>query len=359
MVDGHLDQALAAKPGFHDSAPGKAQVALSGTLQARNIRLARAPIRAKSSCRFFWVHWMRERFPSPSSEKLVDNLNVLQGIRKRVALGGKGPREVVVAGNIVLVSEFFSDSVSVVDWRKGEVVRRIELGASGESDVKRKGEMLFNDATICHQTWQNCASCHPDGRTDGLRWDLLNDGIGNPKMTRSLVYAHQTPPAMTLGVRETAEGAVRSGLRNILFAHRPETEAMAIDEHLKSLKPVPSPYLVKGQLSPAARRGKKLFESQEIGCGHCHSGPYLTDQKPHAVGTGNRQDGRSTQFDNTEKNLARQAELLGAPVRRLSAPLRFVPGGSRQNKPHLLSLRTEILDPVDQRPIRLHAEFDA
>jgi cytochrome c peroxidase len=112
-----------------------------------------------------------------------------------------------------------------------------------------------------------------------------------------MIYAHRTPPAMTLGVRETAEDAVRSGLRNILFAHRPETEALAMDVYLNSLKPVPSPYLMKVQHSPIARRGKNLFASQEIGCGQCHRGPFLTDQKPHAVGTQNRQDGKSTQFD--------------------------------------------------------------
>ena len=34
---------------------------------------------------------------------------------------------------------------------------------------------------------------------DGLNWDLLNDGIGNPKNTRNLLYAHKTPPAMRWG----------------------------------------------------------------------------------------------------------------------------------------------------------------
>jgi cytochrome c peroxidase len=46
-----------------------------------------------------------------------------------------------------------------------------------------------------------------------------------------------------------------------------------------------SPY-VKGGLSEAAKRGKKLFHSEEVGCARCHSGPYLTDQKMHDVGTG-------------------------------------------------------------------------
>ena len=137
----------------------------------------------------------------------------------------------------------------------------------------------------------------PDGRTDGLRWDLLNDGIGNPKKTKSLVCSHRTPPMMSLGVRETVEQAVRSGFRNILFAVRPEEEMQAVAEYLESLRPVPSPFLVKGKLSPAARRGKKLFEDPQVGCAGCHPAPLFTDQKSHRVGTETAVDRPGDQFD--------------------------------------------------------------
>ncbi len=59
--------------------------------------------------------------------------------------------------------------------------------------------------------------------------------------------------------RETAEQAVRSGLRHILFANRPEWEAQAIDAYLRSMKAVLSPLLVNGRLSQAAQRGKRSF----------------------------------------------------------------------------------------------------
>ena len=112
------------------------------------------------------------------------------------------------------------------------------------------------------QGWQSCASCHDDdGRVDGLNWDLLNDGIGNPKDTKSLVLSHRTPPAMSLGVRATAEIAVRSGMQNSLGSTLPEQVAAAMDAWLKSLKPAPSPHLVNGRLSESARRGEKVFQS--------------------------------------------------------------------------------------------------
>jgi cytochrome c peroxidase len=192
-----------------------------------------------------------------------------------------------VAGSKIYVAEYFSDSLAVVDLDAGPgaPVTAIALGQKPRLTAVRRGELLFNDATICYQHWQSCASCHPDGRSDALNWDLLNDGVGNPKNTKSMLLAHQTPPAMSEGVRLTAEAAVRSGLTHILFADRPEDQAAAIDEYLKSLRPMPSPHLVDGQLSPAAQRGKKLFESQHVGCHACHPAPLYTDLKVYRVGS--------------------------------------------------------------------------
>ena len=147
--------------------------------------------------------------------------------------------------------------------------------------------MLFNDGTLCFQGWQSCASCHSsDARVDGMDWDLLNDGIGNPKNVKSLLLSFQTPPVMSLGVRADAAAAIRAGIRYILFAAPPEDVAASIDEYIRNLKPIPSPHLVHGKLSSAAQRGKKLFFDPNVGCAHCHQPPLYTDLKPHAVGTG-------------------------------------------------------------------------
>jgi cytochrome c peroxidase len=146
--------------------------------------------------------------------------------------------------------------------------------------------VLFNDAQLCFQGWQSCASCHDaDGRADALNWDLLNDGMANPKNTRSLLWAHQTGPAMALGVRTNAAVAVRAGLRHILFSEASEEVAGAIDAYLQSLRPLPSPHLVGGRLSPAARRGEELFFSARTGCAECHPPPWFTDMTGHDVGT--------------------------------------------------------------------------
>lgn len=233
-----------------------------------------------------------------SYSNVPNELSFLYGIRQRVKLCGNGPRAIAVVGSKIYVAEYFTDSMTLVDISKKPrpKVTALALGATPEMTVKRKGEMLFNDASVCFQHWQSCASCHPGGgRVDGLNWDLLNDGIGNPKNTKSLLLAHKTPPAMITGVRGGAEAAVRMGLKHILFTVRPEAEAVAIDEYLNSLKPVPSPYLVNGKLSKSARRGRRVFKKAD--CASCHKRPLYTDLQKYDAGTGkDREEG--IEFDN-------------------------------------------------------------
>jgi cytochrome c peroxidase len=205
---------------------------------------------------------------------------------RRNELSGKGPRGLAAAGSKVYVAQYFSDTVAVVDLETGDAsADTIALGPAPRLTPQRRGQLLFHDATICYQRWQSCTSCHPDGRVDGLNWDLMNDGTGDPKNTKSVLLAHQTPPSMAEGVRESAELAVRSGITHILFSERPEEEAAAIDAYLESLEPVPSPYLADGRLTAAAERGRELFHHERVGCHRCHPPPLYTDLKAHNVGT--------------------------------------------------------------------------
>jgi len=233
---------------------------------------------------------------SSSAADVPNDLSFLVGIRNRVKLTGNGPRGVTVSGSMVYAAMYFSDTVDCVGAGLGmrAEAKSIALGPQQEMSVVRKGEMFFNDAALCFQEWQSCATCHPDVRADALNWDLLNDGIGNPKQTKSMLLSHVTPPAMISGIRESAELGVRKGIQFIQFAVRPEEDAIAIDEFLKTLKPVPSPYLVKGRLSSAAKRGKKVFEQAQ--CAACHTTPHFTNLKAYDVGLGLESE-RAKEFD--------------------------------------------------------------
>ncbi|MFO1498592.1 MAG: cell surface protein [Verrucomicrobiota bacterium] len=248
---------------------------------------------------------------SPPGETLVsashlpsdvpNDLAFLVGCRQRLALPGqdRGPRALLILGKVAFVANYFSDSLSRVDLQSGNPqATSLRLGAQGPLSPVRRGEMLFNDATICFQGWQSCASCHSsDARIDGLNWDNLNDGIGNPKNVKSLLLAHRTPPSMAVGVRETAEQAVRAGIRHTLFTTRPEEDAWAIDEYLKSLQPIPSPHLRDGELSAAAQRGQALFASSRTGCTTCHPPPLFTNLRSYDVGTRGPFDRGDDKFD--------------------------------------------------------------
>jgi YVTN family beta-propeller protein len=225
---------------------------------------------------------------SPAAAAAVPNdLAFLVDLRRRIKLEGVGPHGVAVIGSHAYVAEYFSDSVAVVDLQSDppKTCGRILLGPAPILDVQRRGKMFFNDATMSFQHWQSCASCHPDARTDGMNWDLMNDGLGNPKNTRSLIYVHESGAVMALAVRDSAKAAIQAGILRVMFAERPAEDAHAIDEYLRSLRPVPSPRLIDGELSPAAERGKKIFFDRKIGCGRCHPEPYYTDKKAHDVGS--------------------------------------------------------------------------
>ena len=232
-----------------------------------------------------------------SVSNIPNELSFLYGIRQRIKLPGRVPRALAVIRDKAYVAEYFTDSIAIVDINTKSRLKTtsIALGPKTQMTAVRWGQMLFNDARLCFQGWQSCTSCHPSGaRTDALNWDLLNDGLGNPKNTKSLLFAHETPPSMITGVRENAEAAVRAGITHIQFAVRPEEEAAAIDEYLKSLKPVPSPHLINGKLSESAERGRKIFDKAD--CASCHTGPLHTDLKKHDVGTGKDLD-KNRRFD--------------------------------------------------------------
>ena len=220
----------------------------------------------------------------PNPVDIANNLTFLSDYKTRIRMLGKGSRYVVIQDNKLFVSDYFSGGLTVVDAQSPTDKRFVKLGVEPESDRVRRGELAFADASLCFQTWQSCISCHPDARADGLNWDLINDGVGNPKNTKSMLYAHVTPPCMITGIRENAEIAVRAGIRLIQFTERSEEDALCIDEYLKSLRPLPNPYLVKGKLSALAKQGEKLFIKAE--CHSCHSSSYLTDGQKYDVGTG-------------------------------------------------------------------------
>jgi YVTN family beta-propeller protein len=229
-----------------------------------------------------------------------NDLAFLTGLGERIKLNGKGPRAAVAQGARLYVASFFSDTVEILNLRRSPIPLLLEARLSADLPMSelRRGEFFFNDASLCLQAWQSCASCHSDdARVDGLNWDLMNDGIGNPKNTKSMLLAHRTPPAMSLGVRDTAVTAVRAGLRSILFTVQPEEIPQAIDAYLKSLTPIPSPIVVSNRYAARIKAGEAVFNSTQTGCSSCHPRGLYTDLQHYDVGTQNPTDKPGDAFD--------------------------------------------------------------
>lgn len=134
------------------------------------------------------------------------DLHFLYGIRERIALKGNGPRNFIVRDQEVIVPMFFSDDLNRYDLNTKQL-SEVALNPGRQETMAQKGERIFNDAAFCFQNWQSCNGCHPgDARTDGMNWDLMNDGVGNSKNCKSLLLSLETPPCMISGTRANAAG---------------------------------------------------------------------------------------------------------------------------------------------------------
>lgn len=220
------------------------------------------------------------------------DLTALSTIKHRTAVVGKGPRALAIIGRRVYTAGYFGnaggiDSIEMFDLPPDASPPRpaggIALGSSPPLNATRTGEMVFSDGTVCHQSWQSCFSCHPFSRGDGLNWTLGNDPTSAPRNAKSMLYSWWTPPTGWTGKRHHASESIRLGFKNSLFVPTNEALAATIDTFLMYLKPVASPALVKGTLSPAALRGRAVFFNQSAcDCIGCHRGPLFTDLHFHS-----------------------------------------------------------------------------
>jgi YVTN family beta-propeller protein len=233
--------------------------------------------------------WLRIRRDPAQRADLVNDLAALYAadLITGFDLVARGPRGLALhpdSNHVAIASHFAGDVLLFEPEEGGEV--SIALGPRLEPDAVQRGRELFHDATICFQEWLSCASCHPNnGRVDGMNWDNLNDGVGNPKNLKSLVLADQTPPMMWRGVRSDVDIASAKGFH--FFGRDPEPgHVEAVQAYVRSLRPKPSPYRSRdGSLSEAAERGRRLFFDAQTGCAECHPAPLWTDLQMHNVGT--------------------------------------------------------------------------
>ncbi|MDG2224320.1 MAG: beta-propeller fold lactonase family protein [Rubripirellula sp.] len=203
---------------------------------------------------------------------------------------GANPYGIMMApsGKQVFVANHLGNSVSIINAESRQVEAVVDVGHVADPSPLRRGEILFNTASLCFQGQFSCASCHPEAHSTGLNWDLEDDGLGNVKNIKTFRGVADTGPfrwqgeALTIGDNEcspTVTGAMRGQPLS-------ESDLRALEAYVKSVPLLPNPYGGDdGTISAAAERGLAIFEGK-ASCDRCHTGPALTIGKRRFVDTG-------------------------------------------------------------------------
>jgi YVTN family beta-propeller protein len=249
------------------------------------------------------------------SEVVDDDYKEIKRIGYAVRVG-QNPRAVRVSpdGKKVYVANALDFDVSVYDAASMERLAGIKVCETPKSPEWVRGKILFSTANrpLTSRRWIACASCHPDGHSDGRVWQNP-EGLRKTPAFMGLAHTHplhwsadrdevqdfeytirgrlMQGPGLLRGALKPKIGFEPVELSEDLAGRSKDLDALAV--YSNSFEFTLSPHIpVPGKLSATAERGRKLFASDAVGCIKCHSGPYYTDsalKRPfnvHDVGTG-------------------------------------------------------------------------
>ena len=208
-----------------------------------------------------------------------------------------GPRGVAVQNEQLFVHQFIEHSVSRVSMHDVtdavDVVREIgfaelTVGAGiglqvAESELtpeQEQGRALFYSARDARMAGTgagvSCATCHFDGRNDGLTWTLQ----GEPRQTPSLAgpVSQTAPVTWSNDVPSVAAEAQETSQLRMGGEGLTETEALAIQAYVDSV-PYPGPRRDRDDVQVV--RGEQVFI--DSGCANCHFGDLYTDNNSHEI----------------------------------------------------------------------------
>ncbi len=225
---------------------------------------------------------------------------------------GDSPRGILVTpdGATAFIANALDDSLTLIDVNSLEVSGRIDLGGPKEITSVRQGERLFHSADITFHRQFSCHTCHPDGHVDGMTFDIEADGVGvSPVDNRSLRGILDTAPFKWEGTNPTLQRQCGPRLAVFFTRIQPFTseQLSALESYIARIPRPPNRYRPLGApLTPAQRRGKKLFERAEAPDGRtipiegrcitCHPPPLYTNHQTADVGTQMKYD-RESRFD--------------------------------------------------------------
>ena len=203
-----------------------------------------------------------------------------------VALDQRGRRALVWSQFERVLSEVALPSALSPLSAKDVAARRIALrplpkpGISSEIALGRRLFHAVDDPRIARDG-RACASCHIEGRDDGLVWSTP----GGPRRTKLLAgVAPTSAPYAWDGSAATLHDQIEGTLDRLdgEGGLRPY-EMDALVAYVSSLAAPPSDDRVQAERVATIARGQALFSSTETGCASCHAGKVASDGARHAV----------------------------------------------------------------------------
>ncbi len=207
---------------------------------------------------------------------------------------GNGPKGLAISadGERLYVHASLKHQLIVVDVRElrggaqpaRSVMARLTIGDERLPAAAVHGRALFfssQDGRISANGQFACASCHPEGKQDGMTWRLDKGPRQTPVLAGRLVG---TAPYNWLGSRGSLKDNMKETMGRLGGRGLPAKDLDDLELYLTQ-------YLDGGPQTQPVRtamqeRGKHLFESDEVGCAHCHApGTRFTDGKNHDIGT--------------------------------------------------------------------------
>ena len=177
-----------------------------------------------------------------------------------------------------------------------------------ESAVLRGKRIFYNaaDPRMNQDGYISCASCHLDGGADGMVWDRTQAGEGlrntidlrgrrgtngglvhwSGNFDEIQDFEHDSRTLFG-GTGFMTDSDFQTGTRNQPLGDAKAGVSDELDDlaaYVESLDTYPpSPYRPGGSLTDTGRVGRVVFRAKK--CAGCHTGPDLTDDQSHDVGT--------------------------------------------------------------------------
>jgi len=219
------------------------------------------------------------------------------------------PRGIVFSpdGHTAYVNNTLAGTVSVLDADTYTVTATITVTTIPLPPVLLHGKRLFFSSArpdLAQARWISCSTCHIEGEQDGRTWLLQYTGEVPPgatpvitRNTTSLLGMVQTYPLrwsaewdesadseFSVRFEQFGTGLIHDGEMNPTLGAPNQGRSYDLDCLAAFIDSLTLPERTH-VLTPAERRGKAIFESDETGCADCHPPPLYTDLKQHDVGT--------------------------------------------------------------------------